>query len=79
MPRPRPRKHALDPSDAPETTASSLSVLTSYRERRVRDSSDVVRRGEAVLKERGALKRMGDEGAYVFHHSTTAGSLMTHE
>lgn len=45
-----------------ETTQESLQVLASYRVRGVRNSQDVVNRGEKILQEKGALGRMGDEG-----------------
>jgi hypothetical protein len=65
MPRKPPRRHTLDPSDAPETTVQSLAVLSSYRECGVRDSSDVVKRGETILSKKGALQRMGEEGVSI--------------
>lgn len=57
MPRPEPKPRV-------ETTRESLAVLASYRLKGVRNSLDVVERGEKVLKEKGALRRMGDEGPY---------------
>jgi len=54
-----PRPEAPDPV---ETTHDSLNVLAAYRRRGERKSEDVVKRGEKILQERGALRRMGDEG-----------------
>lgn len=47
---------------AAETTADSLAVLAEYRRTGTRNSGDVVKRGEKVLSEKGALRKLGDEG-----------------
>ena len=55
---------------AAETTADSLAVLAEYRRTGTRNSGDVVKRGEKVLSEKGALRKLGDEGPPVFQHRT---------
>ena len=47
---------------AAETTVDSLAILAEYRRTGTRNSGDVVKRGEKVLGEKGALRKMGDEG-----------------
>jgi len=51
------------PEEPQETHAENLAVLAEYRAKHVRASEEVVQRGERVLSIRGALKRMGEEGA----------------
>ncbi|KAK9898705.1 hypothetical protein P389DRAFT_167255, partial [Cystobasidium minutum MCA 4210] len=51
---------SLDPSEE-DTPTENLAVLAEYRQKHVRSSEEVVRRGERVLRAKGALKRMGEE------------------
>lgn len=45
-----------------ESRAENLATLAEYRSKNVRASEEIVQRGERVLRIKGALKRMGDEG-----------------
>ena len=55
-----PRRAAV--ANDVESTSESLAILAEYRRKGVRHSVDIVKRGERVLQEKGALKRMGEEG-----------------
>lgn len=58
--------------DAPEedTPQENLAILSEYRSKNVRSSEEIVRSGERVLRTKGALRRMGDEGRFapVIHY-----------
>ncbi|CAD6581665.1 MAG: hypothetical protein CYPHOPRED_001675 [Cyphobasidiales sp. Tagirdzhanova-0007] len=54
-----PRRAAV--ANDVESTSESLAILAEYRRKGVRHSVDIVKRGERVLQEKGALKRMGEE------------------
>jgi len=45
-----------------DTHEENLAVLAGYRSKNVRASEEIVQRGERVLRRKGALRRMGDEG-----------------
>lgn len=56
---------SADNTPEEDTPRENLAILAEYRAKNVRASEEVVRRGERVLKTRGQLKRMGDEGELV--------------
>lgn len=59
-----PRRAPAVVEDDVQPTSYSLAVLAEYRRKGVRNSVEVVKLGERVLQEKGALKGMGDEGTF---------------
>lgn len=58
-----PAPHTLKDVDSPPSVSELQAVLADYRRRGVRASHDVVVKGEKILAVKGALRRMGDDGA----------------